>query len=145
MSGKRLLFLDFDGVLHPFPMPADPALLFSNLPRLESVLRDFPDVQIVISSSWREGRSLVELAALFSPDIAGRIIGVLPVIEIRSLSDTVAIRYREIEQFLAGRSAHWIALDDDPDLFPDPCANLIQCIDGFGREEEAKLRQALHQ
>jgi len=36
-----LLFLDFDGVLHPFPVPADATQLFCNLPRLEAVLRDY--------------------------------------------------------------------------------------------------------
>ncbi|MGV8898672.1 MAG: HAD domain-containing protein [Burkholderiaceae bacterium] len=140
-----LLFLDFDGVLHPFPMPSDPARLFCNLPQLEAVLRDIPQLQVVISSSWRENRSLADLAALFSPDIAKRIIAVLPVIEIRCLADAKAVRYREIEQFLKeqGEPIKWIALDDDPALFPFNCPNLIQCIDCFGSAEEAKLRQAL--
>ena len=55
------------------------------------------------------------------------------------------IRYREIEQFLKeqGEPIKWIALDDDPALFPSDCPNLIQCINGFGNVEEAKLRRAL--
>lgn len=145
MQRKRLLVLDFDGVLHSFPMPVDPVHLFSNLPRLEAVLRDFPDVQLVISSSWRESHSLPELAALFSPDIAKRIIGVLPIIEIQSLADAEAVRYREVMQFLDNDVCCWIALDDDPYLFPDGCPNLIECKEGFGREEEAKLRKLLSQ
>jgi len=138
-----LLFLDFDGVLHPFPMPADPANLFCDLPRLEAVLRDFPAVQVVISSSWRERYSFSELARLFSPDIARRVVGILPVIEIRSLADTNKIRYREIQQFLAGMPANWIALDDDPSLFPNPCPHLIWCEEGFGEKEETELRHAM--
>ncbi|MEO8171185.1 MAG: HAD domain-containing protein, partial [Oxalobacteraceae bacterium] len=144
---RTLLFLDFDGVLHPFAMPPDAAQLFCHLPRLEGVLRDFPEVQVVISSTWRESRSLAELAALFSPDIACRIIGVSPVIAIRSLADANAVRYREIVQFLEGQDKEepikWIALDDDADLVPPHCPNLIQCIDAFGSAEEAQLRQAL--
>lgn len=145
MQGKRILFLDFDGVLHPFPMPTDPAQLFCNLPRLEAVLRDFPDVQIVISSSWREDRSLAELASLFSPDITSRVIGVLPVIEIGSLTDVAAVRYREIERFLEALDdpAQWIALDDDTALFPSNCSHLVQCEDGFGIAEERALRNWL--
>ena len=55
-----ILFLDFDGVLHPLhdnvptpenhdnvPTPADQ--LFCYLPRFEAVMRDFPMVKIVIS------------------------------------------------------------------------------------------------
>ena len=51
-----ILFLDFDGVLHPegedhiFKGGVD----FCFLPRLEALLREFPQVKIVISSSWRE-------------------------------------------------------------------------------------------
>lgn len=138
-----LLFLDFDGVLHPFPVPADPVQLFPSLPRLEGVLREYREVKVVISSSWREERSLADLAALFSPDIASRIIGVLPTIEISSLTDAKAVRYREIQQFLGDRPEDWIALDDDPDLFPNPCSHLIQCNEGFGEAEEEKLRRAL--
>lgn len=142
----RILFLDFDGVLHPFPKPIDSAQLFCNLPRLETVLRDFPDVQIVISSSWREDQTLEELVALFSSDIATRVIGVLPLIEIRSLADMAVVRYREIEQFLESldEPVQWIALDDDPTLFPPDCPNLIQCIGGFYADDEKKLRETLN-
>lgn len=50
--------LDFDGVLHPFfPRPDrsdEENQLFSYLPRLEAVLQEFGDWQIVIASSWRD-------------------------------------------------------------------------------------------
>ena len=51
-----ILFLDFDGVLHP---EGEDHILnggadFCFLPRLETLLREFPFVKIVISSSWRE-------------------------------------------------------------------------------------------
>jgi hypothetical protein len=121
--------------------------LFCHLPPLENVLRDFPEVRIVVSSTSREGRSLAELAALFSPGIASRIIGVLPMIEISTLADTVAVRYREIKQFLAalGEPTPWIALDDDPALFPTGCPHLVQCGEGFGIAEEQALRNRLTQ
>lgn len=138
-----ILFLDFDGVLHSFLAPKDSSHLFENRDRLEGVLRDHPNVQIVISSTWRENHSLEELAALFSLDIRSRIVGVLPVIEIRSLADMENIRFKEISLYLNGRSDRWVALDDDLDLFPKDCVNLIQCIDGFGNVEEEKLRNFL--
>lgn len=43
-----ILFLDFDGVLHP---RAPGQHLFSNLARLEAVLRDFEFVEVVITSN----------------------------------------------------------------------------------------------
>src|SRR5690349_11442888 len=96
-----ILFLDFDGVLHPFPAPADPARWFCNLPRLETVLRDFPAVQIVITSTWREAYPLPKLANIFAADITPRVVGMTPVLQIRSLADVEAVREREIEAYLA--------------------------------------------
>ena len=76
-----ILFLDFDGVLHPeYDGQATPAdVVFCHLPRFEAVMRDYPEVEIVISSMWREQFPLDALRARFSPDIAGRIIGATPV------------------------------------------------------------------
>ena len=78
-----IIFLDFDGVLHPEyveqTVPADVA--FCRLPHVEAVLRYYPCVDIVISSTWRTQFSLSELQEFFSPDIAARIIDVTPVID----------------------------------------------------------------
>jgi hypothetical protein len=48
-----ILFLDFDGVLHPeYDGQAAPAdVVFCHLPRFEAVMRDHPEVEIVISST----------------------------------------------------------------------------------------------
>ena len=72
-----ILFLDFDGVLHPQyehePVPTE--LAFCHLARFEALMRKFPSVEIVISSTWREQFSMEVLRAKFSTDIAARIIG----------------------------------------------------------------------
>lgn len=70
-----LLFLDFDGVLHPRAAGEN---LFVHIPRIERVLSDFPAVQVVISSSWREVTPLHELQAIFSEGMRLRIIGTTP-------------------------------------------------------------------
>jgi hypothetical protein len=51
-----ILFLD--GVTHPEPHEAEE--LFTLLPLIEEVLRDFEASKIVISSSWREVHLLDE-------------------------------------------------------------------------------------
>ncbi|MFD2270984.1 HAD domain-containing protein [Undibacterium arcticum] len=58
-----ILFLDFDGVLHPDP--CDEGERFSRLPAFEALMRDFPAVEIVVSSSWRVARTLDDLRAFF--------------------------------------------------------------------------------
>ncbi|HQV73578.1 MAG TPA: hypothetical protein PLY64_11455, partial [Dokdonella sp.] len=46
---RKIIFLDFDRVLHP-----DGVGLFSKLPLLESFLSRMPEVEVVISSTWRD-------------------------------------------------------------------------------------------
>jgi len=53
-----LLFLDIDGVLHPAPPYNRETGVLSRLARFESVMRDFPGWNVVISSSWREAFNL---------------------------------------------------------------------------------------
>ena len=45
------LFLDFDGVLHPDPSANQFKFCQRNL--IESILREFPQVDIVLSTNWR--------------------------------------------------------------------------------------------
>lgn len=150
-----ILFLDFDGVLHPFfPLPDrtdEENAYFAYWPRLLAVLDDHPCVEIVVSSSWR----------LISPEkwhaevpesLKQRIAGKTPEIVQKTRKQYPVgympepIRYLEIQKYLRStRQADgpWIALDDDPLLFPADCQNLIICQEGFGAAEEAVLRHRL--
>ncbi len=144
-----ILFLDFDGVLHTEPC-YDDGQLFSRLPRLENVLRDFPAVQVVISSTWRDKYSLSELRTFFSVDIAVRIIDVTPAWQdIPEIVDTMGYqRHAEIEGWLR-RSGKpwfpWLAIDDKSYLFRPFLKNLIKTnsLIGFDEEAENRLRQSL--
>ncbi len=140
-----LLFLDIVGVLHPV-FPRDDRTdeenqLFSYRPRLERVLREFPDVQIVIASDWRKHHTLEELQDLFAADIAARIIGVT---DIDDEDREIGNRQRAVERFIAKGlpETKWVAIDDDEGNYL-PGATLVLCNDGFRDEEEAVLRAAL--
>jgi len=73
MEKYRLLFLDFDGVLHDVDAPQieyegrgltiTGAGLFRHAPRLAALLAAYPDVRVVISSSWSMHFSVDELKA----------------------------------------------------------------------------------
>ncbi len=136
---ELLLFLDFDGVLHPHEHYRQAC--FSCLPRLEALLHDYPGVKIVVTSSWRECFDLSELRRFFSAEIAPRVIGMTPQID----DGKPFRRYREVQLFLAqhsGLQMPWVALDDMAFHYPQPCPQLILCNlrTGFGEEEERKLR-----
>jgi hypothetical protein len=124
-----ILFLDFDGVLHP-AVNYDSAQLLSKLPLLEAVLRIHHQVDIVISSTWRESRMLGQLQALFSTDIAARVVGVTP--QWRDVQDGATlgtyVRQAEIEAWLRAANRtweRWLAVDDQRHLFRPFCKNLL--------------------
>ncbi|MGZ3240372.1 MAG: HAD domain-containing protein [Burkholderiaceae bacterium] len=145
-----ILFLDFDGVLHPEPCYQVEALL-CHLPKFESLLRDFPAVDIVISSTWRDKRTLEELQALFSPDIGKRIVGVTPYWQDHpDLMDVIGNYQRHIEieawRRVSGRIyEEWFALDDRAYLFKPFLQNLVRCDPATGITDaiEIELRRRL--
>jgi hypothetical protein len=140
-----ILFLDFDGVLHP--IPCKNADLLCHIPRLEKVLRDYPQVQIVISSLWRCEQPIEQLRGWFSEDIRPRVIGITPFIsecDERTGFIIAQTRHAEILEWIEQNkySGPWVALDDAVNQFPEGCGQLIACQTetGFDVHAAAELR-----
>lgn len=136
-----ILFLGFDGVLHPEPC-FKTEHLFCRQHLLENLLRGLPDIAIVISSSWREIGNLIDLRSLFSPDIARRIIGITPRWqEFPHLFQQVGYqRQTEVEAWLRQSRmtwAKWVAVDDKPWLFKPSLSNLVCCKPDVGLNDAA--------
>jgi hypothetical protein len=138
-----LLFLDYDGVLQT---PALPDFIdFEFLPRFERLLREYPQVGVVVTSTHRDGASLRQLQMLYSRDIQPRVIGATPdLIDGRKDGG----RYQEILAYLqaTGWAAKpWIALDDDAWLYPQGCPQLLLTskYEGFDDLIEEELRARL--
>lgn len=102
-----VIFLDFDGVLHPYTRGT-----FVHLDHFHRLLDHYPSAKVVISSSWRTSLSLPELRAIFDAEYQHRVIGVTPELPGQS-------RELEIKAYLAKYPAtQYVALDDEPDRFP---------------------------
>lgn len=119
---RHIIFLDFDGVLHP-----DGIGTFSNVPVFEKYLRQLPEVEIVISSTWREDHFLDELQQFFSPEYRHQITGVTPFLE---EGYDKGGRLKEIHTYLAkenldASNCRWLAIDDLEHLFGADCPNLL--------------------
>jgi hypothetical protein len=140
---KDILFLDFDGVLHP--TSASPEELFTKSNELVKFLLPFRhDCKIIISSSWRLHYSINELKELISPELGEMVdgktgdpfIGQWP-------------RYNEIKEYLKLHSpfANWRALDDSFLEFPPDCPELIKCNPntGLSNNELLQLQRWLKQ
>jgi hypothetical protein len=169
---NKLIFLDFDGVLHPYPkMPGksyqdvyaaksgEKWREFMCLPDLTETLEEFNNYEIVLSTAWREPVewfnekknqweldypcSFEYLVSLFPAPVKHNIIGMTPVHKNNTRNQG---RYFEILDWLVsnGRTEdEWVALDDIAGFFPDYCPNLILCDEYTGFRKNSKQDEML--
>jgi hypothetical protein len=120
----KVLFLDFDGVLHP---TSHGSVLFSQMNLLEEAVGN-ESCQIVISSSWRFHMDLDRLRGQFSRGLQERILGVTGEPYIGSYA-----RFHEINAYVQDQGiSDWRALDDSFWEFPKGCDQLIRCNPNTG-------------
>ncbi|MDW3688514.1 HAD domain-containing protein [Cupriavidus sp. CV2] len=116
MKDLRVLFLDFDGVVHAlgepaldedFKLLANPNL-FGWLPILGELLEPYPNVRIIVSSDWRRLCDDGTLVRLLGP-LGVRFIGVV--------ETWGGSRAEEILEEARRRClTHWLAIDDHPSV-----------------------------
>jgi hypothetical protein len=114
---SRLLFLDFDGVVHPQDDTNHPAGWFRWLPILANLLAPWPDVKIVVHSSWRYEYTDEELRKLLGP-LSARFAGSAP----RGPREQAIESVLEANKSLV--TAH-LVLDDEEREFTTRRVNLI--------------------
>lgn len=170
-----ILFLDFDGVLHHENVTLHRCKqssvrwlkererryltatghyikgvnLFEHCNRLAAALEPFPDVRIVLSTSWREHFRPEALKRFLTPVLASRVIGQTPHCD---KYGGVGSRLYEVLAYLDGNGLTdrpWIALDDQAQLFWDntenPPDNLFICgTDGLTETATAAFSDFLH-
>ena len=132
MSAHKVLFLDFDGVLHPTHFAGEDP--FTRVSLLERALLNAAP-RIVISSSWRFTHTLEKLQKILPKTITDLIVGTtgVPVIGRHP-------RYHEILTYLQSHGqSEWRALDDSYWEFPPGCQELIRCNPNIGIAEKQIL------
>ena len=145
MDDPSYIFMDFDGVTHPWGEAED----FRCLPLIEAVLREFEESRIVISSDWRMLFSLEKLRMRFSEDIRPRVLGVTPHILPRRGSELRGLREQEAKMWLQRHTpdidaAVWCALDDAPGNWVSRSRLILTDFKrGFTDEDAAVLRNML--
>jgi HAD domain in Swiss Army Knife RNA repair proteins len=125
-----ILFLDFDGVLHPHKQNNEN--LFCRTPLLWQILRACTDAQVVFSTSWRDCYRFDEMVEFVTwgggEYLAYRFIGSIPNLEGEG---RYGRRDLEIQSWLDanGHVGWWLAIDDIPELFNGGHPNLY-IVDG---------------
>lgn len=132
---RAVLFIDFDGVLHPSDATAKDH--FRCLPLLENVLRQHETLRLVISSSWRQEQPLQSLRMHFSPDIAARFEGVTPTLDPSPLIPAHlrdCDRHQECIEYIRQHApgSSWLALDDQASRFAPATPHLFLVYGGTG-------------
>ncbi|PKO70235.1 MAG: hypothetical protein CVU22_02535 [Betaproteobacteria bacterium HGW-Betaproteobacteria-16] len=131
----RILFLDFDGVLHP----VEPELLglerFCWAPVLDELLAAHTDVKIIVHSTWRYEYTDPELRVLLG-SLGKRFAGSAP----------RAPREHAIEMVLQANEQvlHHLVLDDAAREFSGTAVNLL-LLDSRRGLSEKRVQQAIAQ
>lgn len=168
-SAEVLLYLDLDGVVQheavywhprrgPFISPAQAPgrTLFEWLPQLEVALLPFPEVALVLSSTWCIRPGFGKALKNFPPALRSRFIGGTfhrrwhgadpwQLESFRSLPRGVQV-WADVQR---RKPKHWLALDDDAVGWPSwALENLVRCDGATGLSSpqvQIELRQKLLQ
>lgn len=162
LSTLPILYLDFDGVLHPdavyrergrIVLRRDGIALFEWAPLLEELLMRYPEIRLVLSTSWVRVIGFDDAKRYLSERLQQRVIGATYHPRLgswdkwRSPFDpdpfTQLTRFEQIQQHVHGHAvAHWVALDDDIEHWPDShTANLVAMDGDLGLGERGKTAE----
>lgn len=138
-----VLYLDYDGVLHDSEVYVSPkrgihirtpgCTLFEWMPLLEEVLNPFPEVALVLSTSWVRARSFNFAKEQLSPALQQRIIGAT--YHRREINKYVFMDTPRWQQIAADvnrrKPKNWLALDDDVNDWPEHLVKHLIATDGM--------------
>ena len=148
LSNMAIIFLDFDGVLHPadylsFKTINDELVLASDarfcwVEDLWNLIHNF-DCHLVIHSSWRNSYTLEQLRNLLPVELGKRVVAI-------TAGDN---RHQSILGYVEKSGVEsYIILDDAADEYPSECIELLLCKDNMGissPEIQNKLTQFLEE
>jgi hypothetical protein len=127
----KILYVDFDNVLHgnvlrfrtpPILRPETPGqVLFENVPVLVRLLDPYPDLKIVLSTSWVRELGFTRARGFLPASMQQRVIGAT--FHKRHMRKEEFAQLARYDQIIADverrRPARWLAVDDDLKGWPE--------------------------
>ena len=148
-----ILFLDFDGVLHPAAayktkggalLKATDHALFEHEDLLRSVLCARPDVRIVLSTSWVVLHGFNDTREFLHKDIQKIVKGATWHSSMNRNQWEVMSRYEQIALYVTRHSLKdWVAIDDDIVGWPGGQQHHLVATDGWNGLGERRVVEAL--
>ncbi len=155
-----ILFLDFDGVLHPdaafrtklgIELSA-PGKLMMHAEVLQNILQEFPRVRISLSTSWVRMLGYQRARAALPAGLQERTVSATWHSRMRTTAREGYDFFTRYEQICGAVTragiTRWVAIDDDPDFsWPRHDDRLVRCDPnvGLGSEQtQLELRAKLH-
>jgi hypothetical protein len=124
-TGELVLYLDFDGVLHhenvlwhprigAYLSAHDEYVLFQHTELLEETLAPYPQVRIVLSTSWVRRYGCTTSAKNLRPSVRARVIGATFHSRMDEAEFAAAPRGMQVwSDVLRRKPRDWLTLDDD--------------------------------
>ncbi|MBI6884972.1 HAD domain-containing protein [Pseudomonas putida] len=154
-----ILFLDFDGVLHPdaaFRTKSGielraPGRLMMHAEILHNILRDFPPLKISLSTSWVRMLGYQRARAALPVNLQDRTVSATWHSRMRDTAREGYDLFSRYEQICGAVTragiTRWIAIDDDPDFsWPGHDDRLVRCDPDLGlgsKQVQYELRAKL--
>lgn len=125
--GQRILYVDFDGVLHhenclwhpkrgPYLVAPPGHTLFQHAQLLADMLRPYPDLKIVLSTSWVRSYGCDKAAKRLPIELSSRVIGATWHSTFKPMENEWISRPRGMQVWgdvVRRIPAAWLAIDDD--------------------------------
>ena len=136
----KICYLDYDGVLQDSQVYNSPGIgihlrtpgrtLFEWVPILDELFEPYPDLKIVLSTTWVAAQNFEFARDQLPPGLRQRVIGSTYTSENMRYFDAWA-RGKQVSGDVASRKPHaWFAIDDDDSGWPRNCRSRLVRTDG---------------
>lgn len=153
-SGAPVLYLDFDGVLHHENVLWHPRRgvfagppgfeLFEHAALLDELLRPYPAVRIVLSTSWVREVGYSRSVKRLPPGLQARVVGATFHSEMDKVLFSQKTRGRQVIEDVARRRPRgWLALDDTDEGWPSETRRHVLLTDEQMGIGESGMRERI--
>ena len=153
-TGELVMYLDFDGALHhenvlwhpkvgPYLSAPEQYKLFMHVDLLNELLGPYPEVRIVLSTSWSVRYGCTKAAKNLHPSLRARVIGGTFPKRMEQQEFLNLSRGEQVWSDVCRRNPKaWLAIDDDACDWPMHCRDrLVQTHEHEGISDPAVLAE----